>query len=86
MGEMKTGEKARSETLNKPSKRQRWFEFPSDLPHHLGTDRLGELGCGVRKASKKEQVEGAPQAPARTMTRREFTQTDNRQTKALRED
>lgn len=38
MKEMKTREEeTSSETFNKPRKTQRWFEFPSDLPHHLWT-------------------------------------------------
>lgn len=87
MKEMKTREEeTSSETFNKPRKTQRWLEFPSDLPHHLGTAWGNVTVEGGRPETRSKWMKGAPQAPARTVTGREFTQTDNRQTMALRED
>lgn len=71
MEEIKTREETSSETFNKPSKRQRWFKFLSDLPYHLGTE-WRRLDWRMQKTRKKEQDKDAPQFPACTMTWREF--------------
>lgn len=73
--EMKTREEdSSSETFSKPSKRHRWLNFP--LTSHIIWGQPGEPEL-EREDQKKEQAEGAPQAPALHR---------QRQTKALTED
>lgn len=68
MEDIKTRDKeTSSETFNKPREKHRWFEFFSDLPHHLGTE-WRRLGCRMWNTRGKKQVQDVPWFPACTVT------------------